>query len=199
MTETKATSAVSDAKLKEMLGGLEDVTPGFPKWVWLIGNEIIYTADPSDGVRTHALVRREHASNAVMAHIARCDPETIRYLVQAELDRRASGQVEATHRHKKRGTEYVLIGTGKMQAEKWYRRHGVETAVDVDMAEVAIYRSVADGSLWVRPLEEFEDGRFVALTTRSGEAGERPTDWKALGLDVVEYRSVPARSGEVGE
>ena len=26
----------------------------------------------------------------------------------------------ATHRHKKRGTEYVLIGIGKMQAEHWY-------------------------------------------------------------------------------
>jgi hypothetical protein len=31
------------------------------------------------------------------------------------------------------------------------------------MREVAIYRSVDDGSLWVRPREEFEDGRFAAL------------------------------------
>ncbi|WP_205649548.1 hypothetical protein [Agrobacterium sp. CNPSo 2736] len=76
----------------------------------------------------------------------------------------------ATHRHKKRGTEYVLIGVGKMQAENWkfphtYRDMG-ESETDmlsVDMREVAIYRSIDDDSLWVRPREEFEDGRFEAL------------------------------------
>lgn len=79
----------------------------------------------------------------------------------------------ATHRHVKRGREYVLLGYGKMQAEQW---RAIETTgkvdawglpVDnlrlVDMREVAIYRSVDDGSLWVRPREEFEDGRFVVL------------------------------------
>ena len=68
---------------------------------------------------------------------------------------------EATHRHKKRGSEYVLIGIGKMQAN-WYTPHdGSGDSWDcVDMAEVAVYRSVDDGSLWVRPREEFEDGRI---------------------------------------
>lgn len=80
----------------------------------------------------------------------------------------------ATHRHKKRGTEYVLFGIGKVQAEKWvdgttmkpsYPEDGKisVSASQVDMSEVAIYRSVDDGSLWVRPREEFEDGRFAAL------------------------------------
>ena len=68
---------------------------------------------------------------------------------------------DATHRHRKRGTEYVLIGYGKMQAS-WMTESGTY-GESVDMREVAIYRSVEDGSLWVRPREEFEDGRFAAL------------------------------------
>lgn len=72
-----------------------------------------------------------------------------------------------THRHVKTGGEYTLLGIGRMQSGNWigdvmggdgeYRRQSV------DMREVAIYRG-ADGKLWARPSEEFEDGRFVALT-----------------------------------
>jgi len=69
-----------------------------------------------------------------------------------------------THRHKKRGTEYVLIGFGKMQAENWVDLNN-DSEHKVDMREVAIYRSVDDGSLWARPREDFEDGRFEALPT----------------------------------
>ena len=75
----------------------------------------------------------------------------------------ASGkQGNATHRHKMRGSEYVLLGIGKMQSENWYEFDGHPARPKVDMREVAVYRG-SDGALWVRPREEFEDGRFEPL------------------------------------
>lgn len=82
--------------------------------------------------------------------------------------------VSAIYRHKKRGTEYELIGYGRMQAKGWkedtdsillksgnrnfMRQHSI------DMREVVIYRSATDPTeIWVRPREEFEDGRFEVL------------------------------------
>lgn len=76
------------------------------------------------------------------------------------------------HRHKKRGTEYVLIGIGKMQAERWRAMQAVEDIgflTPVDMREVAIYRDTKDDSLWARPREEFEDGRFESLAHQTSE------------------------------
>lgn len=69
-----------------------------------------------------------------------------------------------THQHVKRGSRYVLLGIGKMQSEHWHDHGGYSDDngdwPSVDMREVAIYRSVEDDSLWARPKEEFEDGRF---------------------------------------
>lgn len=52
-------------------------------------------------------------------------------------------------RHKKRGTQYEVVGVAELQ-----------TATDlVDGSEMMVYRGT-DGRLWVRPVDEFEDGRF---------------------------------------
>lgn len=72
-----------------------------------------------------------------------------------------------THRHVKRGSEYQLLGMGKMQAKDW-RAGGKALLYPVDMTAVAIYQA-KDGSLWVRPREEFEDGRFAPLPPEPGD------------------------------
>lgn len=60
--------------------------------------------------------------------------------------------------HKKRGTEYELIGYGT-----FISHNPAHDGDDVRNGRVlAIYRSVDGGALWVRPREEFED-RFEAL------------------------------------
>lgn len=55
-------------------------------------------------------------------------------------------------RHVKRGTIYEVLGLGQVQTEDWGQ----------DNAAVMIYRS-EDGLLWVRPHNEFMDGRFERL------------------------------------
>lgn len=84
----------------------------------------------------------------------------------------AAGEpVKTRVRHKKRGSTYEVIGTGKMQAEDWHDiardADGSACGPSVDMREVTIYRSEDDGQLWVRPIEEFNDGRFSAIATRA--------------------------------
>lgn len=84
----------------------------------------------------------------------------------------------ATHRHVKRGTLYRLLGFGKMQAEWWRKMEKLSGSavkfVSADMTEVAVYQSVDDGSLWVRPKDEFEDGRFEAISNAPNPVADNP-------------------------
>lgn len=56
-------------------------------------------------------------------------------------------------RHKKRGTEYEVLGEADLQTERPISNYEV----------VVVYRDPSNGRLWVRPAAEFNDGRFEAV------------------------------------
>ncbi|SLN58097.1 hypothetical protein [Pseudooctadecabacter jejudonensis] len=64
-----------------------------------------------------------------------------------------------THRHKK-GGGYRLLGYGVLEA---------------DRSRVAIYDD-ADGTVWVRSADEFEDGRFSPITLVAVDEAAQPSD-----------------------
>lgn len=74
-------------------------------------------------------------------------------VTQTTISNRDSVIIKSTKwRHKKRGTTYIEIGRGLMQD------HGT----DLDDEPVVIYRG-EDGRLWVRTVDQFEDGRFARV------------------------------------
>jgi len=61
---------------------------------------------------------------------------------------------QPTHRHKKRGSTYQVIGTASVQSAD-FSCLGDESVATVYQDE--------NGRLWVRAFDEFNDGRFEAL------------------------------------
>lgn len=97
-------------------------------------------------------------------------------------------------RHVKRGTTYEVLGKAKVQA----------AAPITEDADVVVYMSEDDGTLWVRPTSEFLDGRFLAVTPEDapGEGvPKEPTteDLKAAIQDATQTlawcaRRMPSKS-----
>ncbi len=79
--------------------------------------------------------------------------------------------------HKARGTTYEEIGRGLTQS----------CDSELDNRPVVVYRGLADGGrLWVRPVEEFEDGRFESGPPLKDYQG-RVAEWmmKCFGADIT--------------
>lgn len=83
----------------------------------------------------------------------------------------AASHSQEIWRHKKRGTTYTIIGRGKLQSSD-------PTGLG-DNQPMVVYRSEADGSIWVRPTDEFEDGRFERVASQAGSEA-------SSGADAVE-------------
>lgn len=76
----------------------------------------------------------------------------------AELE--AEREWRPTHRHVGRGTDYRLVSSAVLQTEQPIG----------DNEFLALYQG-EDGLYWVRPADEFKDGRFVPLPPRPSDAG----------------------------
>lgn len=58
-----------------------------------------------------------------------------------------------THKHKKRGTYYTVIGRATLQSANSI----------TEGHDLTIYRAQSDNTLWARPTDEFNDGRFEVI------------------------------------
>lgn len=138
--------------------------------------EWVGTRDPCDQEKAFAAAQADYETRVLpLLSIAPIVPSTM--------------PVRIVH-HKKRGSTYEVIGSGRMQADQWFD-NGDPACPSVDMREVAIYRAQKDGSLWARPIEEFEDGRFEDIQSLD-PASEMGTRTRPITDDPVKEQMAEA-------
>lgn len=92
-------------------------------------------------------------------------------------------------RHKKRGSIYKMLGRAKMQIGEPICNENQINLLSKNLAErleamsFVVYRSVTDGTMWVRPETEFLDGRFEEIHGHDqDQAQPRPVPSLYTGL-----------------
>jgi nucleotide-binding universal stress UspA family protein len=84
-------------------------------------------------------------------------------------------------RHKKRGTLYAQLGSANLQSS---------AGPVLDNDEVVAYIGLDDGRMWVRPTDEFLDGRFEAVPDDGGEFERFVKQWAETLVEMAEAHGV---------
>lgn len=125
------------------------------------------TSSPQEIARlveeARAAVLRIMKSNPMMSD------EQLAIEIADALTRRVEGEGwRPTHRHRLRGTSYIVTGSATLQRQ--------QSKPLPDETEMTVYRDKA-GKFWVRATAEFNDGRFEALTPPASSSGEGKPRW----------------------